>query len=395
MGIFYHPFKENGNKANTFLENDNTIIFTGEDGQAIFPILNGTIEEIKNTEIVINTNTSGYSKNTEEIVVVKYSNLKVQEGLSKNDDVSIDTVLGYIKEKDSKCYLEITLTSKNNPIDISPLYQKNKDLVPKYEELQKNYLTIFNTNTLQAAGSNYARMIFAQKPKLTAFGGSYSASGIASIALNELCDMIRDPYPRTGYSKDSLGGVTANKYQSAASMGLNGHWCVAFVSYCANIGGFVSSGLYPGAKQTSCAVLQSSFRDIGNNPKPALDYSPVSGDLIFFNWAGSDASIDHIGIVYQITQKGIFTIEGNHTTTPEEFIDRVKQLNEINSGDPIVTTVKEITGELDDSAASKYRKYVAENYKQNGKTLYNEYNGVFLVYYPFSSTEIENYIHME
>ena len=45
MGVFYHPFKEKGNQAKTFLLNDtdDIIILTGQDGCEIYPMLESTI----------------------------------------------------------------------------------------------------------------------------------------------------------------------------------------------------------------------------------------------------------------------------------------------------------------------------------------------------------------
>ena len=39
-------------------------------------------------------------------------------------------------------------------------------------------------------------------------------------------------------------------------------------------------------------------------------YVPVAGDLIFFDW-GNDGRIDHVGIVENVTDGRVNTIEGN------------------------------------------------------------------------------------
>lgn len=39
-------------------------------------------------------------------------------------------------------------------------------------------------------------------------------------------------------------------------------------------------------------------------------YTPVAGDLIFFDW-GNDGSINHVGIVVNVENGFVNTIEGN------------------------------------------------------------------------------------
>lgn len=41
-------------------------------------------------------------------------------------------------------------------------------------------------------------------------------------------------------------------------------------------------------------------------------YTPAAGDLIFFDW-GNDGSIDHVGIVVNVEDGFVNTIEGNRS----------------------------------------------------------------------------------
>ena len=224
--------------------------------------------------------------------------------------------------------------------------------------------------------------------------------GIIGLAAGELCDMIVNPYLYTGYSKDQLGATKPNKYQKFTKVGINVAWCVAFVTYCATKIGYVDNGLYPGSWYTSCSVVLSAFSNMGNPSKSSLQYTPVPGDLIFFNWSDSKSDgIDHIGIVYYVTSDYIYTIEGNSTREPAKFVDEVKLLGSLNASDPIYNTLKQVcekNGGSDPSNwGSVYTSYVKKNYSDAGATFYSEFNGVTLRRYKISDTEIEEYVHME
>lgn len=406
MGVFYHPFKEKGNQAKTFLLNDtdDIIILTGQDGCEIYPMLEGTITDLTSNLIAIETETSGYSKQTKEKVIITYDHFLVNESIKKGDSISKTTSvgkLGKIGEEDSP-YLTISIKSNSKSIDVESLYKKDANIVPKYKELREKGLLSYSTNTAHAANGNYAKLIFVQEPSLTTTYGinGTNLNGIIGLAAGELCDMIVNPYLYTGYSKDQLGATKPNKYQKFTKMGINVAWCVAFVTYCATKIGYVDNGLYPGSWHTSCSVVLSAFSNMGNPSKSSLQYTPVPGDLIFFNWSDSKSDgIDHIGIVYYVTSDYIYTIEGNSTREPAKFVDEVKLLGRLNASDPIYNTLKQVcekNGGGDPSNwGSVYTSYVKKNYSDAGATFYSEFNGVTLRRYKISDTEIEEYIHME
>ena len=83
MGIFYHPFKEKGNQAKTFLLNDtdDTIALFGDENCDIYPMLDGIITNISENSISIETELSGYSKHTKEKVIIIYEHLIVETSL--------------------------------------------------------------------------------------------------------------------------------------------------------------------------------------------------------------------------------------------------------------------------------------------------------------------------
>lgn len=83
-------------------------------------------------------------------------------------------------------------------------------------------------------------------------------------------------------------------------------WCACFVSWCANQCGYIDAGVIP--KFSLCSAGVEWFQVRGKFMENS--YTPAEGDLIFFDW-GNDGSIDHVGIVVNVEDGFINTIEGN------------------------------------------------------------------------------------
>lgn len=83
-------------------------------------------------------------------------------------------------------------------------------------------------------------------------------------------------------------------------------WCACFVSWCAGQCGYLESGVMP--KFSLCSdgvewfIAKGQFQD--------GSYVPAAGDIIFFDW-GDDGSINHVGIVENVSDGAVHTIEGN------------------------------------------------------------------------------------
>lgn len=83
-------------------------------------------------------------------------------------------------------------------------------------------------------------------------------------------------------------------------------WCACFVSWCADQCGYIDAGILP--RFSHCSEGVEWFREKGQFMD--RNYVPVPGDIIFFDW-GNDGSIDHAGIVENVADGYINTIEGN------------------------------------------------------------------------------------
>ena len=83
-------------------------------------------------------------------------------------------------------------------------------------------------------------------------------------------------------------------------------WCACFVSWCAAQCGYAKNNVVP--EFISCRVGIEWFKE--HKVWKGRDYTPVSGDIIFFDWE-PDGIADHVGIVDYCEDGTVYTIEGN------------------------------------------------------------------------------------
>lgn len=83
-------------------------------------------------------------------------------------------------------------------------------------------------------------------------------------------------------------------------------WCACFVSWCADQCSYIDAGVIP--KFSLCSDGVEWFQARGQFMDSS--YTPATGDLIFFEWE-TDGSIDHVGIVINVEDGYVNTIEGN------------------------------------------------------------------------------------
>ena len=379
MSVFYHPFGKYGNKGESFLLNDtsDTIIITGTSGMEIYSMVSGQIKSLTTNKIVIASNNCNYSKKTNQTIEITYEGLIVEDDLIVNQSIDTITVIG--KLGDYSPNFTISFQANNSPISVAELYKQNINNVPNYEILSKNTLKVYNSVDSIPARDSYAKLIFAQQPTLM---GGFSG-GLAGIAESQMIEMLRNPQDMTGYSDDGLLATKANKYQSEQGMHINDAWCAAFVSWCANAGNFVGTDTWPIKPICiGCLDMIRSFQSAGNYTKSPMDYTPVPGDLIFFNW-DQNYDIDHVGIVYKIIGNKLITIEGNVIKTPE-YIENV--IHTYLSGTIIESVLNEVC------EGKSFKSYVMEKY---GVGYINEINYAGVKAYDLGNPVIDCYLHLK
>lgn len=109
--------------------------------------------------------------------------------------------------------------------------------------------------------------------------------------------------------KESPSGSNKTKY--GAAYGYNGvPWCVIFLWYCFREAG-LSHLFYGGGKVASC----SRYRTYAKNNGEWVTGQYRRGDMVIFDFPGTSAETDHIGIITAVTGDSVITIEGNTSAT--------------------------------------------------------------------------------
>lgn len=84
-------------------------------------------------------------------------------------------------------------------------------------------------------------------------------------------------------------------------------WCAVFISWCAYMAKIPESVI---PKFALCSVGRSFYKEKGRYD---TDVSKAKvGDIIFINWSGG-TSLQHVGIVVDINESSIITVEGNRS----------------------------------------------------------------------------------
>lgn len=118
------------------------------------------------------------------------------------------------------------------------------------------------------------------------------------------------------YLVDEADGETTKGYTRYGAWygSAYGDWCAMFVSFCLNYANIPQEAIpYEASCPRWVAALQDPEVDLFRH---AAEYTPVPGDIIFFDWEGDDSS-DHVGIVAELIPATedqpvtVKTIEGN------------------------------------------------------------------------------------
>lgn len=104
----------------------------------------------------------------------------------------------------------------------------------------------------------------------------------------------------------------SNKTKYGEAYGWNGvAWCVIFLWWCFHEAG-ASELFYGGGKTASCGQLRTYAVE---HKQWITDGDYKVGDLVIFDFPGTSATTDHIGIVESVNGSVLTTIEGNTSPT--------------------------------------------------------------------------------
>lgn len=177
-------------------------------------------------------------------------------------------------------------------------------------------VTVCSVSPVYTVSSAYASSSYYASLQSTPLTGDYR-NDLLAVAVSQL------GY-HEGNSVSELGGRntygTGNYseygyYFGKETMGNSGwfyEWCAMFVTWCARQAkipvSVLSNAAYARADGSGSTGASSRFHIDTFSPSV---YTPVPGDLIFFDWSGSKSQWNHVGIVEKVQNGFVHTIEGN------------------------------------------------------------------------------------
>lgn len=161
---------------------------------------------------------------------------------------------------------------------------------------------------------------FTQMPSESA-GASSKGWAALRVAIDEL-------KLGAGEEGGNNAGAWVRKYLQQAGLDEGQPWCASFVSWCymKACGGIESM---PFRYRSGARQLLQDFKKKQWANAPGQGYEPVPGDLVFWWRVRADGWQGHVGLVYQLRDGRLYTIEGNKTSKVQGFsyvFSRMEQL---------------------------------------------------------------------
>ena len=144
-------------------------------------------------------------------------------------------------------------------------------------------------------------------------------AGGSSIGREALACSISEMDVGAGEIGGDNRGPFVQKYLAPAGLPEGNSWCAAFVSWCylQAGGGNPENSAFP--YNPSARGLLKEFQDKKWACKPGSEYSPVPGDLVFWWRVRLDGWQGHVGLVQQLKDGMLYTIEGNRSPRVQGF----------------------------------------------------------------------------
>ena len=112
-------------------------------------------------------------------------------------------------------------------------------------------------------------------------------------------------YTLTGNgATDVVNVALKQENRTGSQFGYTEEWCADFVSDCAKLAGQSTAIPFNGGT----TALRNAIINAGGYYTTS---SPQPGDICFIDWGGEKNSIDHVEIVYQVSNGKVYTIGGN------------------------------------------------------------------------------------
>jgi hypothetical protein len=145
------------------------------------------------------------------------------------------------------------------------------------------------------------------------------AAGGSRLARRVLSQAIAELRRGAGESGGNNRGPDIRRYLAPAALREPNNWCAGFVSWCYQQACNGERERMPFEYTTSARALLGQFRRNGQAHLPGDEYLPVPGDVVIWWRVKADGWQGHAGLVYQVRDGRLYTIEGNHSAKVSGF----------------------------------------------------------------------------
>jgi hypothetical protein len=114
-------------------------------------------------------------------------------------------------------------------------------------------------------------------------------------------------------------GLWVRKYLAPAGLEEGEPWCASFVSWCFLQASGGNKAAMPFNYTPGAQDLLKQMKDKGWSYKPESAYQPQPGDLVFWWREKSSSWQGHVGLVHQLKEGMLYTIEGNKSPNVQGF----------------------------------------------------------------------------
>ncbi len=156
-----------------------------------------------------------------------------------------------------------------------------------------------------------------------------AASGGSALGRATLATAITELKAGAGEVGGNNRGPFVKKYLQPAGLGEGESWCASFVSWCLLQASGGAKSQMPVAYNPGARALLGEFQDKGWAKQPGSNYTPLPGDLVFWWRVQLNGWQGHVGLVHQVRNGMLHTIEGNRSPNVQGFsyvLSRMDQL---------------------------------------------------------------------
>lgn len=143
-------------------------------------------------------------------------------------------------------------------------------------------------------------------------GGSAIGRAALEVAISELKD-------GAGEVGGNNSGKWVKRYLSPAGLPEGNPWCASFVSWCYLQASGGDESAMPFAYCPGARNLLKEFKAKGWAYAPNAGYQPLPGDIVVWWREKLSGWLGHVGLVYQLKDGMLYTIEGNKSPKVQGF----------------------------------------------------------------------------